>query len=71
VLSGGYFFILQSFTTSKMRKFQTYKTISVAQSKSLLDQKLVVWWDYEQLLRRGFFMFWGAKKFLKFLLEIL
>ena len=33
VLSGGYFFILQSLTTSKMRKFQTIKLSQLHKEK--------------------------------------
>ena len=51
----GYFFILQSLTTSKI---SDYKSVADVQSKNLLEWKLLV---YEQLLRVVFFYVFGAK----------
>ena len=42
MLSGDSKLILQSLTTSKMRKKQTKKTVSFPQSKNLLELKLLV-----------------------------
>ena len=61
MLSGDSIFILQSLTTSKMRKIPTI-SVSAPQSKNLLDLKLVVLGNYEQLLRGGFFYVFGGKK---------
>ena len=66
MLSRGYFFNLQSLTTSKMRQIQTIKLSQFQKEKNLLDWKLVVLWDYEQLLRGVFLCFRWQKKNLNF-----
>ena len=43
VLSGGYFFILQSLTTSKMRKKQTKKLSKFHKAKTCTTKKLMVY----------------------------
>ena len=53
-----YFFILQSLTTSKMRKFQNLKLSQFQKGKTCLTEK----WDYEQILRGVFFLCFGRQK---------
>jgi hypothetical protein len=48
-----------------MRKKQTKKLSLFHKAKYLLELKLLVWWDYEQLLRQVFLCF-GGKKDVKF-----
>ena len=69
VLSGGYFFHPSKFDNFRDEKNSDYKTVSVAQK--LAGQKTVgllgLWATFEG----RFFMFFGAKIFLKFSFEIL
>ena len=54
VLFGGYFFHPAKFEQlQEMRKIETIKLSQL--HKNLLDRKLLVCWDYEQLLRANFF----------------
>ena len=55
------FFHAAKYDNFKDEKISDYKTVSVAQSKNLLDRKLPGLSNYEQLLRAIFFMFSGAK----------
>ena len=63
-----YFFILQSLTTSKMRKFQTLKLSQFHKEKTCQTQN---WWSsgiMSNFLGEGSFsMFWGANLFYFFL----
>ena len=59
------FFHPAKFDNFKDKKITDYKIVSVAQSKNLQDWKLPGLTNYEQLLRTVFFMFLGAKSFLK------
>ena len=56
VLSGDSIFILQSLTNSD------YNTVSVAQSKTLVDRKSASLTNYEVLMRAGFFLCFLSKK---------
>jgi len=57
-----YFFILQSLTTSKMRKFKSLKLSQFQKAKTCWTEN----WDYEQLFRGVFLCFGGQKKVLNF-----
>ena len=70
MLSGDSKFILQHLTTSKMIK-KTKKLSQFHKAKSLLELKLFVKWDYEQLLRQVFLCLGGGQKEFKFFFEIL
>ena len=59
------FFHPAKFDNFKDEKISDFKTVSVSQRKNLLDWKLVVLWDYEQLLRGVFLCFGGQKEFKK------
>ena len=57
-----YFFILQSLTASKMRKFQTLKLSQFHKEKTCWTEN---WWSsgiMSNILGEFFFMFWGPKK---------
>ena len=54
------FFHPAKFDNFKDEKISDYKTVSVAQSKNLLDWKLPGLTNYEQLLKAVFFVFWGS-----------
>ena len=60
------FFHPAKFDNFKDEKISDYKTVLVAQRKNLLDWKLLVLEDYEQLFRTVFFMFWGQFFFFKY-----
>ena len=60
------FFLTAKFDNFKDEKISDCKTASVPKRKNLLDQKLVVQWDYEQLLRGVFLSFGGQKKIFNF-----
>ena len=53
------FFHLAKFDNFKDEKISDYKTVLVSQSINLMEWKLFVLWDYEQLLRSVFLCFWG------------
>ena len=63
------FFHPAMFDNFKDEKISDFKTVSVSQRKNLLDWKLLVLWDYEQLLRGVFLCLRGAKKILRFFLK--
>ena len=56
------FFDPAKFDNFKDEKISDFKTVSVSQSKNLVDWKLVVYCDYEQLFREVFLCFEGQKK---------
>ena len=58
------------FDNFKDENISDYKTVSVAQSKNLLEWKLPGLTNYMQLLRAGFYIFLGAKHFFNFFLNI-